>query len=450
MTLDFFYKVLENSAQHDAIIYECNRTSFIHLLHLIGESKKILARKNVLAGETVALCADFTPNSIAMLFALIENKNIIVPLNRYDLNEKQKKINIAHVEHIIEINKNDEIHIEQNLIDVTPKLYEYLREMDKTGLVLFTSGTSGEPKAAVHDFFKLLEKFKRKTKVLRTVNFLLFDHWGGLNTMFHALSNGSVILTLQDRNPHTVCSFIEKYKIELLPTSPTFLNFIIMSEAYKKFDLSSLKMITYGTEPMPPSTLSRLVNIFPEVSFQQTYGLIELGVLRSKSKGNNSLWVKVGGDGYETRVIDNLLEIKADSAMLGYLNAPSPFTPDGWFKTGDMVETDGEYIKILGRKSELINVGGEKVYPVEIEDVIISMANIAAVTVFAEKNLIVGKIICAKVALVQHEDKSKIISRVKKYCRERLSPHKVPVKVIIVDEISEMHTPRFKTKKYIG
>ena len=71
-----------------------------------------------------------------------------------------------------------------------------------------------------------------------------------------------------------------------------------------------------------------------------------LGVLRSKSKSNDSLWVKVGGDGYETRIVDGILQIKAESAMLGYLNAPSPFTDDGWFITGDEVlEKDG-YIRI--------------------------------------------------------------------------------------------------------
>ena len=67
----------------------------------------------------------------------------------------------------------------------------------------------------------------------------------------------------------------------------------------------------------------------------------------SKSKDNNSLWMKIGGDGYKTRIVNNLLEIKADSAMLGYLNALSPFTEDNWFMTGGAVEQDGEYIKIL-------------------------------------------------------------------------------------------------------
>lgn len=448
--LDFFYEEFKKSSKNDAIIFKDKHTTFGALLDLIASQKIVLDKYHVHSGAAVALSADFTPRSIAMLFALIENKNIVVPLNRNDLKGNFKKITIANAQHIVEINENDDVVITANQAAGSPILYDELRKKEKPGLVLFTSGTSGEPKAAVHDLFKLLDKFKRKTNVLRTINFLLFDHWGGLNTMFHALSNGSMILTLEDRSPYAICSFIEKHKIELLPTSPTFLNLLLLSEAYKKFDLSTLRLITYGSEPMPPSTLARLIDVFPAMKFQQTYGLIELGVLRSKSRDNNSLWVKVGGEGFETRIKHDLLEIKADSAMLGYLNAPSPFTPDGWFKTGDMVETDGEYIKILGRQSELINVGGEKVYPVEVEDVIISMENIAAVTVFSENNSIVGKIICAKVVLVNFEEKGELTARIKRYCRQRLSPHKVPVRVLIVDDISEMHNSRYKTKRHLG
>ena len=121
---------------------------------------------------------------------------------------------------------------------------------------------------------------------------------------------------------------------------------------------------------MLPATLAKLKTVFPDVKLLQTYGLIEVGVLKTSSKSNDSLWVKLGGNGYDLRVVDGLLEIKAESAMLGYLNYASPFTEDGWFKTGDAVEVDGEYFKILGRKSEIINVGGEKVFPVEIENVI--------------------------------------------------------------------------------
>ena len=94
--------------------------------------------------------------------------------------------------------------------------------------------------------------------------------------------------------------------------------------------------------------------------------------------------------GFETRIVDSILQIKADSAMFGYLNAPSPFTDDGYFITGDAVEQDGEYLKILGRKSELINVGGEKVYPQEVENVMLRFPGVQEVLVFGEKNLILG------------------------------------------------------------
>ena len=127
---------------------------------------------------------------------------------------------------------------------------------------------------------------------------------------------------------------------------------VLMSEAYARHDLSTLRTVTYGTEPMPESTLRRLHALFPAIQLVQTYGLSEVGILRSKSKSSDSLWVKIGGEGFETRVVNGILEIKARSSMLGYLNAPSPFTADGWFVTGDEVEVDGEYLRIRAEKRD--------------------------------------------------------------------------------------------------
>jgi acyl-CoA synthetase (AMP-forming)/AMP-acid ligase II len=227
-----------------------------------------------------------------------------------------------------------------------------------------------------------------------------------------------------------------------LPTTPTFLNILLLSGAYENYDLSSLKIISYGTEPMLENTLKRVEEVFPKVKLQQTYGLIELGVLRSESEKNGSLWVKIGGEGYQTRIVDGILQIKAESAMLGYLNATNPFTDDGWFITGDEVWQQGEYIRILGRKSEMINVGGEKVYPQEIENVIQQIENVAEVTVFGEKNSITGNIVCAKVSLLENEEKKQFVRRLKKYCSGKLQSYKIPIKVNIVDE--KQYSERFK------
>src|SRR5260221_9709387 len=148
---------------------------------------------------------------------------------------------------------------------------------------------------------------------------------------------------------------------------------------------------------MPESTLKRFHELFPKVRLLQTYGLSEVGILRSTSRSSDSLWVKVGGDGFQTRVVDGMLEIKARYAMLGYLNAASPFTADGWFKTGDAVEVDGEYFRILGRKSELINVGGEKVYPVEVESVLQAMEGVENVAGKGESHPIAGESVPGRV-----------------------------------------------------
>jgi long-chain acyl-CoA synthetase len=289
----------------------------------------------------------------------------------------------------------------------------------------------------------LLEKFKVRRQRLRTISFLLYDHIGGINTMLYTLANGGCLITLRDRNPDAVLQAVENHRVELLPTSPTFLNLMLLSESYRRYDLSSLQTITYGTEPMSETVLKRLHKLLPHVTLRQTYGLSEVGILRSKSSSSDSLWIKIGGEGYETRVVDSILEIKAKSAMLGYLNAPSPFTADGWFNTGDAVEVEGEYLRILGRKSEQINVGGEKVFPTEIENVILELPSVADVTVHGEKNAITGEIVCANVTPANEgEPEREFVAKIKQHCRTKLQRYKVPVKIRIVGD--SPYSNRFK------
>ena len=278
---------------------------------------------------------------------------------------------------------------------------------------------------------------------MRTMAFLQYDHIGGLNTLLYTLSNGGCLVTVEDRDADHVLLMISRHQVELLPTSPTFMNLILLSEAYRHHDLSSLKLVTYGTEPMPESTLARFHEALPNIQLLQTYGLSELGIMRSKSKSSDSLWVRIGGEGFDTRVVDGILHIKAKSAMLGYLNAPSPFTDDGWFVTGDSVEVDGDYFRILGRVSEIINVGGEKVYPAEVESVIHEMPEVDDVTVFAEGNPILGEIVCARVSPTDPATNERQLTRaVKKFCKDRMQRYKIPVKVKIADQT--MHSARFK------
>ncbi len=398
-------------------------------------------------GSVVGLESDFSPITIAILFTLISKNIIIVPLDNSQSEKNTKKIEIAEIDYLIKIDHLENVEIlDYKKVESKNSLYESLIKSTTPGLVLFTSGSSGHPKAAFHNFSKLLLKFQTKRDSLLTINFLLFDHWGGLNTLFHILSNGGTVVFLENRNPDYVCELIDKWKVELLPTSPTFLNMMLLSRAYERHNLKSLKIITYGSEPMPESVLQKLNYFFPNLKLQQTYGLIELGVMSSKSKDNESLWVKIGGRGYQTRVVDGLLEIKSDSAMIGYLNAESPYTEDGWFRTGDAVEVDGEYFKILGRKSELINVGGEKVYPQEVENIIILIDNVLDVQVYGEKHPFTGNIVCANILINLETDKDFVKRSIKNICKEKLEPFKNPIKINFV--YKPFYSNRFKKERF--
>jgi acyl-CoA synthetase (AMP-forming)/AMP-acid ligase II len=233
--------------------------------------------------------------------------------------------------------------------------------------------------------------------------------------------------------------------VSLLPTTPSFLNLLMAARAHEAYDLSSLRRITYGTEVMPQATLDRLARALPDVVLQQTYGLSEVGVLASKSRDDGSLWMRIGGEGFQTKVVDGILWIKSEYSMVGYLNAPSNFDAEGWFNTQDKVEVDGEYFRILGRVTDLINVGGQKVYPAEIEEVVMTVPNVVDVVVFAESNPLLGQIIVARVALAQPEPVESVKSRIRQACKARLAAFKVPAKVVIATDA--IYTARYKKSR---
>ena len=445
--LDWLFERFEETPDQEALIYRDKPYRYRWLLDEIHRWQRELDSYDISIGSVVALEGDYSPLVVALLLALIDRGCIVVPLTTTVESQKPRFKEVAEVGKSFLFGENDTWQVESYSVEVEHPLNRRLIEQGDPGLVLFSSGSTGEPKGALHNFAKLLEKFKVKRHSMRTITFLLLDHIGGINTLLYVLSNIGTIIAIEDRSPDAVCKTIEQHQVELLPTSPTFLNMLLLSEAYRHFDLSSLKRITYGTEPMPESTLKRISDIFPNAILQQTYGLSELGILRSKSRSNDTLWVKVGGEGFETKVVDNILWIKAESAMLGYLNAPSPFDEDGWFNTGDEVEVDGEYLKILGRRSEMINIGGEKVYPAEVESLLMELDNILDASVRGEPNPITGQMVVARVTLTEPESPAALRKRIRASLKGNVAPYKIPAKFEITE--NPLHSARYKKMRRI-
>jgi long-chain acyl-CoA synthetase len=439
--LGWLIERLESFGEAPALAWRDRSVSYRELSASITGWCARLRSMGIARGKSVAVRGDYSPTACALLFALALNGNVFVPLAP-SVKNLQELLQTAEVDVLLDLDGEELAKVELFAPPTEHGLLERLRASEAPGLILFSSGTTGKSKASLIDFEKMLNKFKKPRAGMRTLTFLLLDHIGGINTLLHALTAGGTVVPVAERTPDAICEAIARHRIQLLPTTPTFLNILLMSDVYKSYDLSSLELITYGTEPMPNSTLRHLHQTFPHVRLKQTYGLSELGILQTKSREPDSLWVRVGGDGYETKIVDGVLWIRTPSAMLGYLNAPSPFDEDGWFNTNDAVEVDGEYLKILGRKSELINVGGEKVYPAEVEGVILQLSNVQDVLVAGRPSPITGQVVVARVSLRVPEEASSLGRRVRQFCRERLAAYKVPVAVELVD--GQLHGDRFK------
>jgi long-chain acyl-CoA synthetase len=404
-------------------------------------------KKRGCTNTVITLLADYSFDSIAMLLAAWRVGNVVALLTKKSRDEVARLGEVCEATHLVTVHGHDaaeRIYVERTGHHIKNALLLGLMQAGEPGFVIFSSGTTGTPKSSLHRLQPLLEKHSgaSRVKAFKTISFLLFDHIGGLNTVLNMLFSGGELVCIPNRTPDVVCAEIQKHGVQALITSPTFLNLLLLSGAVHRYDLSSLQVINYGTEPMSEATLEALHKSLPNTRLSQAYGATEIGVIPTRSESSRSKWMRIGGDGCDVRIVDGLLEVKTKTTMIGYLNAENPFTPDGYFRTGDTAVQRGEFIQVLGRHSELINVGGEKFFPIEVESVLQQMAGVVEVSVSKTQSPLVGQIVTAAFRLEKDEPRDQFRKRLFEFCRGRLSPARVPVKISITEE--PLHTQRFK------
>lgn len=376
------------------------------------------------SGDVVALVGDFDGPTIATMLELLDRGVILMPLAEGTRADHDYFFETGRAEWVIRDGRLEKFAER----DDTNPLIEEVRAREHPGIVFFSSGTTGRPKAILHDFNNFLERYAIQRAPLRALNFLLFDHAGGINTMLHTLFNRGVVIVPSERTPEAIAADMVEHRVELLPTTPTFLRMMLLAGVFDSMQFPDLRVITYGTERMDQGTLDRLAAKLPNVDLRQTYGLSELGVFQVKSKARDSLWMQIGGKGIETRIVDDVLHIRSENRMLGYLNAPSPFA-DGWYDTGDIVETEGDYIKVVGRAKEILNVGGLKILPGEVERVALLHPDVLRAKVIGVPNPITGQHI--EVTVEPREgatlDRRAMMTHFRAHLQKQLSPHKVTI-----------------------
>ena len=153
---------------------------------------------------------------------------------------------------------------------------------------------------------------------------------------------------------------------------------------------------------------------------------------------NESLFFHIEDSDTQWKIVEEELWLKTPSRILGYLNAADKgLEADGWYRTGDFVETDDhDNLRIVGRASAVINVGGQKVHPSEVEAILNEIQGIQAVSIYGIESPITGSTVACELVVDGNEDSRVWKRTIRNHCRGKLAPWKIPSSVKIVDSIS--------------
>lgn len=225
------YESLVKHANRPAFVWNGEETTYDEFVDSIAGWRERFAALGILPGQVVALKGDYNPEVCALFLALVLHHVVVVPISPASKTQEEF-IEIAECDVLLELDGMELSRTVQFDRADKHELITRLRLAGAPGLILFSSGSTGKSKASVLDLSKMLERFKgREQAGTRTITFLLLDHIGGVNTLFHVLLSGGVVIPVRERSADAICSAVQAHRVELLPTTPTFINMLIMSGA---------------------------------------------------------------------------------------------------------------------------------------------------------------------------------------------------------------------------
>jgi len=333
------------------------------------------------------------------------------------------------------------------------------RAADDTAVILYTSGTTGQPKGAELTHANLsrnstgvAEKLGEITEDDVILGALpLFHSFGQTCCMNSAVTVGAMVTLLPRFDPDNALQIIERDGVTLFQGVPTMYNAMLHSQSCDSADCSSLRICISGGAAMPAELMRAFEEKFGCIILEG-YGLSETSPVASfnhpdKERKPGSIGTPI--EGVEMQVWDDdgnelpqgevgEIVIRGHNIMKGYWNRDDAnkeaITDDGWFRTGDMAKVDEDgYFFIVDRKKDLIIRGGYNVYPREIEEVLYEHPQIQEAAVVGVPHDELGEEVGAAVVLKQGE--SLEADELKSYVKEQVAAYKYPRKVWFVDEL---------------
>jgi acyl-coenzyme A synthetase/AMP-(fatty) acid ligase len=319
------------------------------------------------------------------------------------------------------------------------------RRNQLTEWILLTSGTTGAPKLVVHNLCTLTGAItgasggRGEPPVWST--FYDIRRYGGLQILLRALvAGGSLALSDARESLEDFLKRLGEIRVTHISGTPTHWRRVLMSSAARRI---APRYVRLSGEIADQAILDRLSSVYPGATVGHAFASTEAGVafeVRDGLTGFPISLVRDEGNSVELRVIDGSLRIRSRRAALRYLGGSNQLADeDGFVDTGDIVEQRGDRYHFIGRRGGIVNVGGLKVHPEEVEAVINSHPNVQISRVTARKNPIMGFLLAADVLPRSQPDgldASEVLKReIIAICRRGLAAHKVPVAIRFVSEL---------------
>ncbi len=308
-------------------------------------------------------------------------------------------------------------------------------------VIVLTTGTTGRSKATLYSWQRLTQQVEREGKQARSTWLLTYpmNHFAGIAMWVHLLVNGQTLVIPRSLEAKHLCEVIRDAGVDAISATPTFWRVFAGKITQQEARELALKRITLGGEPSTAEILARLRVLFPEASIKHVYATTELGSCFSVGDGQAGFprsYLERPVGNVELKIVDGELYIKAQNRMLGYIDGtPAPEGRDGWIASGDLVQVENERVLFRGRKSEVINVGGIKVYPPKVEEVILEVKGVQAVRVSGRKNPVTGELVSASVQLEDGAEKKCVLRSIREQCRVALSRYEHPREIEVVNAL---------------
>jgi acyl-CoA synthetase (AMP-forming)/AMP-acid ligase II len=290
---------------------------------------------------------------------------------------------------------------------------------DRSVLVL-TTGTTGEPKGGRHSWVRLIQALRRREGGERARWLLAYNlnQFGGLQVLLHVLVNRATLVAAASSRAQDVITALRDARVTHVSATPTFWRILVGGLDAETAGGLALEQITMGGEPVPEALIARLVELFPDARTAQIYGSTEAGTAVSVHDGLPGLPLSVlerdESHPVRLRIVDGELQMRSRVGMLGY-HGTSEGGPD-WRPTGDLVEIRDGRIRFVGRTSDIINVGGVKVHPLPVEEVVSAVPGVELVTAYGSPNPVTGQIVTLDVVPAEGIDTESLALEVRQAC----------------------------------